>query len=908
MAELKCKTRKGVDPQGKSRVYFSCHPRDFERYFDTVTDDILLKENCAIYCFESEVQVTDEEMEDALDTMQLIVIPITARFLYQNNRSRVKELEFAKKNGIAVLPLMKERNLDREFNRICGDLQFLDEFANDPTAISFNTKLSNFLKSVLVSDELAKRVRAAFDAYIFLSYRKKDRKYAKELMRLIHKNDFCRDIAIWYDEYLVPGENFNDSIADAIKKSKLFALVVTPNLINESNYVANEEYPMAKKLNMTVLPAEAVLTDRAELEKQFPELPECINAEDEIKLSEALLENLHHIAVSENDSSPEHIFLIGLAYLSGIDVETDYKKAAELIEKAAEAGVLEAAEKLLDMYKTATGVKMDYENIIKWSHVLRLGLKEKISQAPEEGLQKKYLFTTAELCGVYEKLEKYDEAITLAEKTINEFSCETLNDDEKELFYSLKCLMAIMLMKTQKFDRAKEIFDSSEAEIEQLAASDFNKYARGLAFWYNSVGSLYHKELKYTEAKKYFNNAIKISAKIMQDTDMPFHDIMALFYDNLADVYSDEGDFKHAAKYSLFSVEIYEKLSGIFFERYGYHFAVACDNLGMAYYRDNMFAEAKTYLDKAEETFKKLKESLGHVYARDVAKNFGFLGNWHYSGGEYKKALRYYLKAVRINKKYADSGDYEYLLAENYSNMALLYKKCGKFEKSAEFNIKALEMRKKLCEDNPDVYKKDVANSYNNLAMVYVEENNPKRDLEAAIENYLESVRLYKEAYENERKMPDHIFATVYENLGMAYMKKGDGKRAAEIYEELIPVRKNLIKKKVKDQNGFLAIDYYFLAEAYEAAGESGKALKQYQEAVKLFEKLNAATRGDYWKLTALAYFKACKIYLKAKKTAEAKRAVKRSLELYKLTEMKQPGSAASAISEVERFIYINKL
>ena len=51
-------------------------------------------------------------------------------------------------------------------------------------------------------------------------------------MRLIHKNEFCRDIAIWYDEFLTPGENFNDAIKEALQKSGLFVLTVTPNLVN----------------------------------------------------------------------------------------------------------------------------------------------------------------------------------------------------------------------------------------------------------------------------------------------------------------------------------------------------------------------------------------------------------------------------------------------------------------------------------------------------------------------------------------------------------------------------------------------------------------------------------------------------------------------------------------------------
>lgn len=74
-------------------------------------------------------------------------------------------------------------------------------------------------------------------------------------MRLIHENDFCRNIAIWYDEYLTPGENFNNAIAKALQKSELFTLVVTPNLVNEPNYVMEHEYPAARDSGKPILPA-----------------------------------------------------------------------------------------------------------------------------------------------------------------------------------------------------------------------------------------------------------------------------------------------------------------------------------------------------------------------------------------------------------------------------------------------------------------------------------------------------------------------------------------------------------------------------------------------------------------------------------------------------------------------------
>ena len=66
--------------------------------------------------------------------------------------------------------------------------------------------------------------------------------------------------------------------------------------------------------------------------------------------SNDLRERLHNevlkMALEEHPEDPGHTFLIGLAYLSGIDVEKDYKKAVQLITSAAELGLPEAYKKL----------------------------------------------------------------------------------------------------------------------------------------------------------------------------------------------------------------------------------------------------------------------------------------------------------------------------------------------------------------------------------------------------------------------------------------------------------------------------------------------------------------------------------------------------------------------------------
>ncbi len=366
MYSLSYKTRSGSAPGGKNRVYFLSHHEDFARSFEKISSDILALQNCVIY-YDADMLADRSEADMALDlkSMQLFVVAVSQKLLTEPCRA-AKEIEFARKNNILILPITVESISLEKYADMFGETQFLDSRSADKTEISYEKKLESFLDSVLVSDELAKRIRAAFDAYIFLSYRKKDRKFAQELMRLIHKNDFCRDIAIWYDEFLVPGENWNSAIESALEKSNLFTLVVTPNIINEDNYILSTEYPMARKIGKSILPVEMSKTSRAGLKHSLESLPEPVDPEEDGKLSESLKKALSEIALLENDSDPEHLFFIGLAYLGGIDVEIDQERAVRLIKTAAEAEVPEAMQKLAYMYYNGEAVERDFTVYTDW--------------------------------------------------------------------------------------------------------------------------------------------------------------------------------------------------------------------------------------------------------------------------------------------------------------------------------------------------------------------------------------------------------------------------------------------------------------------------------------------------------------------------------------------------------------
>ena len=386
---MKCITKNNSNPKGKPKVYFTSHPHDVELYVKKISDDVFKTHDCAIYYTESiGGEAASQNLDLDLGAHNLFVIPVTRALLTTPNRAIDVDLPYALKEHIPILPIMMEAGIDHLYSKEdkFGELQYLNAVSTDSSEISYQDKLKKFLDSVLISDELANRVRAAFDAYIFLSYRKKDRKYANELMRMIHRNSEFRDIAIWYDEFLIPGESFSDNIMKIMGDSKLFALLVTPNLLEEPNgapnYVMGQEYPAALTIGLPIVPAEMEATDKDKLKEKFSQMPECVNPYEECQFKEVLLKSLSRIAVRENDQNPTHNFLIGLAYLEGIDVEIDRTKGVSIIESVADGGLEEAIRKMVSIYVMGAGVSKSYFHARDWFKKLLLQ-KEAQSESAE---------------------------------------------------------------------------------------------------------------------------------------------------------------------------------------------------------------------------------------------------------------------------------------------------------------------------------------------------------------------------------------------------------------------------------------------------------------------------------------------------------------------------------------------
>ena len=396
MARLQMKTR--TDPQPRalndaqcrhlSRVYFSAHPEDYEEYRDAIAREIYRTHDCA-FCFDTQPNLPyDEETLADLEHMNLFVIPITPRLLTDSAGLRVLEQDLAIANeyNIPVLPLMQKKGLERSYNRVpqLKHRQFLDKHAEDVTALAYHTKLENFLDSVLLRWEQIQEIQDAFAAKIFLSYRKVNRKMAQDLMRMIHQAPILRDVSIWYDEFLTPGEDFNENIREVLQESNLFTLVVTDNLLEAGNYVLLHEYPAALKLRKTVLPVQMETIKHEKFRQAFLEADK---AEDAIKraikeqvrdmvggtdaaaVCSQVQKNLNQVLQSPlaENNDPQQLFLMGLAYLHGIGVEENNPRGRALIESAARKNFPDALLWMTHLYDIGLGVKKDRHEAIRWN-------------------------------------------------------------------------------------------------------------------------------------------------------------------------------------------------------------------------------------------------------------------------------------------------------------------------------------------------------------------------------------------------------------------------------------------------------------------------------------------------------------------------------------------------------------
>lgn len=375
MPKLAYRTKENKEYHGKMKIYFCSAKKDFERFFETIAGEVFCQDPNYDYAIWYDEEETDSELDEAwylqLKEMSMFIVPITSSFFDAEQKIQ-KELETAIEYHVPILPLLAEKGIETLFNEKYGDLHALS-IVDGTDNEGFQNNFKRFLDSVLLGEKLLEEIRGLQEDYIFFSYRKKDREQAKKLMKQIHEEDGCEEIAIWYDEYLAPGENFDEYIEERLRNSKVFVLAVTPHILEDKNYIITTEYKIAKEKReddgYEILPIEMIALseqEKAVLKEKYEDLPECIYREDK----SAIRAWLQQMFWSSEKKNRRYYYLLGIGYLKGINRERDVERAEKILAEVAKQKETDAIRRLVSMYQYGDGVKRNRMKEIYWREIL----------------------------------------------------------------------------------------------------------------------------------------------------------------------------------------------------------------------------------------------------------------------------------------------------------------------------------------------------------------------------------------------------------------------------------------------------------------------------------------------------------------------------------------------------------
>ena len=201
---LKCRAAGNRKSKWKNKVFVTSTPKTFTKRFDRVCEWIA-DDNTDIYYYDEEVYDADIYSQ-LVSQMNAMIVIVSGDFLQADCRSKSLDIKIARKYDIPIIPIYFDGSI-QAFNEQIGNIELINTKEGD-----FLYKIRKHLNQCLANQTLFERIKQEFSGKIFLSYRKNDVELAKSVLNILYQDERFWDVSVWYDDYLTPGENYDDEI------------------------------------------------------------------------------------------------------------------------------------------------------------------------------------------------------------------------------------------------------------------------------------------------------------------------------------------------------------------------------------------------------------------------------------------------------------------------------------------------------------------------------------------------------------------------------------------------------------------------------------------------------------------------------------------------------------------------
>ena len=234
-----------------------------------------------------------------------------------------------------------------------------------------------------------------------------------------------------------------------------------------------------------------------------------------------------------------------------------------------------------------------------------------------------------------------------------------------------------------------------------------------------------------------------------------------------------------------------------------------------------------------------IAQRLEHWYALEPdtsavrrAKLYNLIGLDHSAQNDFLTAKKAYQEVLKIYRDLAgkDSDVYQLNLANSCNNLAILFFDIGSFKEAEKLYREALKIHRDLAEKSSDAYLPYLANSCNNLATLLRNTGSFKE----AEELCREALKICSDLAEKNSDAYLPYLARSCNNLADLLCNTGFFKESEELYREALKVYRSLAEKNPDAYLPDLALSCSNLASLLQDVHSFKEAEKLHREALKI--------------------------------------------------------------------------
>lgn len=265
--------------------------------------------------------------------------------------------------------------------------------------------------------------------------------------------------------------------------------------------------------------------------------------------------------------------------------------------------------------------------------------------------------------------------------------------------------------------------------------------------------------------------------------------------------------------------------------------------LGAYLYKQNLYHLAEDYYLQVLEQYRG-RAKISSSYKRDVATTLNNLAALHYFLNQYTTAENEYLEALDIFRKLAEDNPdvYKGDVASTLNNLGALHKDLNQYTTAEKEYQEALNIFRKLAKENPDVYLGNVAMTLNNLGNLHSDLN----QYADAEKEHQEALEIRKELAKDNSDVYLGDVASTLNNLGNLHSKLNQHATAEFEYQEALKIYKKLAKVNTNAYLGDVAMTLNNLGLLHNELNLYDAADYEYQEALEIYRKLAKKNSDAY--------------------------------------------------------------